>query len=298
MLPINSMPRKTETTLTTRQRQSQQIMREKAHHKRKEELKRKFQFIGGMVLGVLVVGGGSLFYYSGRLTQTTEAVANAFYDATKQAGLSVRSLHVEGRNRTPMSEILAALDVKKGDAILSHSLIDMQTRLQAIHSIHEAAVERVLPDALYVRVIEREPVAIWQHQGALSLVDDGGVIMEGIDVAPYRNLPLIVGEGAPKHVAELMDILKASPEFAKQFASAIRVGDRRWNIRLKNDIEVKLPEENAASAWQKLAAADEAQELLKRDVLMIDLRIDDRMFIKLSPDALQAPAPANGAKET
>ena len=290
------MAAKQTEQLTTRQRQSQQIMRDKAAQKRRDEMRRKLQFISGIVLGVLVVGGGSIFYYSGRLTKTTQAVSNSVFQATKQAGFAVRSLHVEGRNRTAMSDILAALEVKKGDPILQFSLSEMQARLQAIHSIREAAVERVLPDALYVRVVEREPVAVWQHQGELSLVDDTGIIMEGIDVAPYRDLPLIVGDGAPKHVPELMHILSASPEFAHEFVSAIRVGDRRWNIRLKGEVEVKLPEQQAAEAWKKLATVNEEQELLKRDVRVIDLRIPDRMFIKLTPDALQAPT--SNAKDT
>jgi cell division protein FtsQ len=239
----------------------------------------------------------SFSWYSGALGNTVDQIKTGIFRATANAGLAVHSLHVEGRGRTPMPEVMAALDVKKNAPILSLSLAAMRDRLQAVPSIREAAVERTLPDALFVRIVERQPVALWQNQNTLSLVDDQGVIMQGLDITPYRNLPLIVGEGAPKHVAELMGILGGSPEIARQFASAIRVGDRRWNIRLHGDVELKLPEDNAASALARLEGMDKEDNILERDIKVIDLRVPDRVFIKLSP-AIGAPAAnATNAKD-
>lgn len=271
-------------TLTTRQRQSQRIMREKAAQKRREGLKRKLQFVGGAILGVVVVGGGGAFWYSGAMQRSYETASNHFYQATADAGFSVKSLHLEGRNRTPMSVILAALGVEKGDPILRLSLSEIREKLKAIRSIRDAAVERTLPGALYVRIVEREPAAVWQYQGKVSLVDDEGVVMHDIDPAPYMQLPLIVGDGAAKHVQDLMQLLKKNPDIAKEFVSAIRVGDRRWNIRLKGDIELKLPEYDAAEALARLAKASKEQQLLARDVMVIDMRLPDRFFIKLAPN--------------
>ena len=284
-----------QDAISPRQRQSQQIMREKVAKKRREDLRRKCQFVGGALLGILLVGGGSFSWYSGAFSRTIAATENKIFAATAHAGFAVHSLHIEGRARTPMSEITQALGIQKNDSILALSLSDMRDRLKEIHSIREAAVDRALPDALYVRIVEREPVALWQNQGVLSLVDELGVVMHGIDIEPYRALPLIVGEGAPEHVEELMKILAASPDLSKEFASAIRVGNRRWNIRLQDNIELKLPEEGAAVALAKLAQMDKDEQLLGRDIKVIDLRVPDRVFIKLSPDLFKPPA--TGAKE-
>ncbi len=289
------MARKQET-VSPRQRQSQKIMREKVAKKRREDIRRKCQFIGGALLGVLVVGGGGFSWYSGAFSRTIAATENKVFAATAHAGFAVHSLHVEGRARTPMAEIQKALGIQKNDPILQLSLDEMRTRLKEIHSIREAAVDRALPDALYVRIVEREPVALWQNQGSLSLVDDKGVVMQGIDIEPYRKLPLIVGEGAPEHVEELMGILAASQDLSKQFASAIRVGNRRWNIRLQDNVELKLPEEGAADALAKLAQMDKDEQLLGRDIKVIDLRVPDRVFIKLSPELVK-PTATTGAKE-
>lgn len=292
------MPRtQQEDAITPRQRQSQAIMREKMAKKRREEIRRKVRFIGGAVLGVVVVGVGGFSYYSGAFTRTLDTMSNGFYNTTIHAGLKVNSLHIEGRSRTPMAEIQQALGVKKNDAILKLSLSEMRDRLQAVPSIREAAVERALPGALYVRIVEREPVALWQNRGTVTLVDDKGVIMQGLDIAPYRHLPLIVGDGAPQHVQELMQVMETSPELMKRFASAIRVGDRRWNIRLQDDVEIKLPEDRASEALARLESLDKDDRVLERAVKVIDLRVPDKVFIKLSPELFPTHS-AIGAKET
>ena len=290
------MARRKDDGLTTRQRQSQQIMRQKAAMKKRQALMRKLR-IGMLVAAVAVGIAGSVWgWKAGVIGKVVASTSDAFYAMTARAGFSVQAMYLEGRNRTPMNEIDAALGVKKGSPILRLSLDEARTNLEKIESVRFAAVERALPSAVYVRIVEREPVAMWQHQGKMALVDDNGVVMNGLDVEPYKNLPLIVGDDAPGHVAELMDILQQAPDLAKRFSAAIRMGGRRWNIRLAGNIEVKLPEEEPAQAWKRLAEMQAKEQLLDRDVKVIDLRVQDRLFIKLSPDT--QPQKAGNAKET
>ncbi len=120
-------------------------------------------------------------------------------------------------------------------------------------------------------------------------------------MAPYKDLPLIVGESAPKHVNELLEILAAQPELAKRFTAAQWVGERRWNIRLQpkaegKDIEVRLPEVEPLSAWARLAEMQSEQHILDRDVLVIDLRVQGRLFITLPEQ--EAPTKTVSAKDT
>ena len=290
------MARRKDDGLTARQRQSQQIMRQKAAMKKRQAFMRKLR-IGLLVAGVVVALAGSAWGWKvGVVGRVVTAASDAFYNMTARAGFSVQAMYLEGRNRTPMSEIDAALGIKKGAPILRLSLDEARANLEKIESVRFAAVERALPGALYVRIVEREPVAMWQHQGKMALVDDNGVVMNGLDVEPYKNLPLIVGDDAPNHVAELMDILAQAPELAKRFSSAIRMGGRRWNIRLAGNVEIKLPEEAPAQAWKRLAELQTKEQLLDRDVKVIDLRVEDRLFIKLAPDV--QPQKAGNARET
>ncbi len=282
--------------LTPRQRQSQQIMRDKSAKKKRKALVRKCSLIGGSVLSVLLLAGGVWCWKSGAAVKAVETVQAGAYNITVKAGFSLQSLYLEGRNRTSMEEIDKALDVKIGDPILRVSLEEVRARLEKVESVKFAAVERALPSSVYVRIVEREPVALWQNQGKLALVDDNGIVMNDIDIGPYKQLPLIIGEAAPKRVRELMNIMAAEPELAKRFSSATRVSDRRWNIRLSSDggdnVEVRLPEANPVAAWKKLAEIEQKQRILDREVKVIDLRLDGKVFIKLSPDVFTGKSTA------
>lgn len=255
--------------------------------------------LGMGVLSILTAAacaGGFWMWKTSFISHTRDAVVDGFYQMTARNGFALQALYLEGRNRTPMDEITQALGIKKGSPILQLDIDEARQRLERIGSISMAAVERELPGTLHVRIIEREPVALWQHEGQLALVDDQGVAMNDIDSGPYQNLPLMVGENAPLHVAELMQIIGSDARLAQQFAAAIRVGDRRWNIRLKNGMEIKLPETDPANAWKRLAELDGKERLLDRDIKVIDLRVEGRLFIKLSPQDVTSKAA--GAKET
>ena len=294
------MGRRNDDGLTPRQRQSQQIMRDKQARKKRKAMLRKVALIGGAVLSVLLVGGGVWAWRSGAMEKVALATETGVYGTTAKAGYVLESLYLEGRGRTPMAEIEKAMGIKKGDPILQISLPELRQRLEQVESIKAAEVERSLPSTLYIRIVEREPVALWQNKGQLSLVDDNGVVMPGIDIAPYKHLPLIVGEGAPTYVHELIGIMGAEPDLAKRFASATRVSGRRWNVRLASDkgaaVEIRLPETNPVDAWKKLADIEQKQHLLDRDVKVIDLRLEGKVFIKLSPDVFTGKA--GHARET
>lgn len=265
-------------------------MRDKESHLRRQQLFFKAKII---LLVVLLIGGGGFSFWAWKnnaLSRSATFLVDTMFGATVNAGFKVENLYLEGRSRTPMEAIDQALDIDKNDSILRLSLDEMRRRLEAIASIKHAAIERVLPSTLHVRIVEREPVAMWQNGGKVALVDDNGVVMNGLDLAPYKNLPLIVGEGAPKHVMELIALLIDQPDLAKRFNAGVWIGDRRWNIKLRvsqnapdgtADIEVRLPEKHSFAAWKKLAELQKKQQVLDRDVKVIDLRIDQRLFITL-----------------
>ena len=282
--------------LTSRQRQSQRIMREKAAAKKRKERVRKLQYGGAGLAIVVGLGVGVWIWQNNIIERTTTTIVNGMYQMTVDAGFSLDAMYLEGRDRTSMADIEKALGVKKGYPILRLSLDEARKQLEKIPSVRTAAVERALPSTLYVRIVEREPVALWQHKGKVALIDDNGVVMNDIDSKPYQHLPLVVGSDAPEHVKEALHILASEPGLTEHFTAAVRVGERRWNFRMKEGIEVKLPEEGATQAWKKLADIDKRQQLLQRDIRVIDLRAPGKLFIKLSPEDTHQNV--SGAKET
>jgi cell division protein FtsQ len=122
----------------------------------------------------------------------------------------------------------------------------------------------------------------------------------GEDPARFAELPLVVGKGAETQVGALLALIATQPNLKLRVKAAVRVGERRWNLRLDNGVEVRLPEEGAEAALGELVRLDREQEILARDIKAIDLRFPDRFIVKLPPGSpLIAPAQrASGGRET
>lgn len=219
-----------------------------------------------------------------------QSAADRTVQATGLLGLTVADIRVEGRETTDRDTILSALAAGPGTPILAVSPARAREQLEALPWVRSAVIERRLPGTLYVRLVERKPLALWQHGGKLELVDREGSVIPVARLDPFAKLPLVVGEGAASHAAELFEMLASDPDLASRVTAAIRVGDRRWNLRIDNAIDVLLPADDTASAWSRLARLERSSAILKREVLTIDLRLLDRLVVRVSPDPPKEPA--------
>ena len=205
--------------------------------------------------------------------------------ATGVAGLRVNQVLIEGRANTPEPLLRAALGVNKGDPILGFSVEQARQRIQSLSWVEHAAVERRLPGTVVVFLQERRPFAIWQHQGKFVLIDRAGQIVANQDVAQFRQLPLVVGAGAPAAAAELLDALTARPALQARIVAAVRVGERRWNLLMKSGTDVLLPEGHAEAALDRLMQLQQDHAVLDRPLAAIDMRLPDRLVLRPRPDS-------------
>jgi cell division protein FtsQ len=204
---------------------------------------------------------------------------------TAVAGLRVTDVVVEGRANTPESLLRSAIGVTNGDPILGFSLEATRARIEMIPWVEHAAVERRLPGTVVVSLQERRPFAVWQNQGKYVLVDRAGQVVANQDVAEFHRLPLIVGLGAPAAAAGLLDALRDRPALSEKVAASVRVGERRWNLRMKHGIDVMLPEGHEVAALDRLIQLEQEHAVLDRPLVAIDLRLPDRMVFRPRTEA-------------
>ncbi len=242
--------------------------------------------VAAILLAVTGVAGFAAFY-SGKFQSAGEQAGKMMRQVLHDAGFSVRSITVAGRVQTEPKELLGALNIAKDDSILHIDLNAVHERIASLPWVQEVRVTRNLPDAVHIELIERQPIAIWQRNGKMVLVDRGGGEITEKDVPEYPDLPLIVGKGASKAAGELIALLAAEPQLENRVAAAVRVGERRWNVRLKDGIDVRLPELDPVSAWRKLARYEENNGLLGRDVELVDLRLANRVVVRLTQGAVR-----------
>jgi cell division protein FtsQ len=251
---------------------------------------------------VALLLGLALYAWRGGLVgQAAMLVAEAHHEAillTGRLGLRVDEVFVEGRTETAADQVLAAIGARRGTPILAVDPMQAKTRLEQLPWVRAAAVERRLPDAIHVRIFERQPLALWQYRKRMVLIDRDGTEIRGADIRRFARLPLVVGDDAPRHASALLALLATEPDLQRRVSAAIRVAGRRWNLRLDNGIDVQLPENNAGAAWMRLAELEREQRVLASKVSLIDLRLADRMIVRVvreAPAATPAPAPRRGA---
>jgi cell division protein FtsQ len=212
---------------------------------------------------------------------------------TARAGFALSRVIVSGRHQTSREAILTALQVKLGQSLLMVDCQILRARLLELDWVSDARVQRVLPGTLYVEVVERRPLAVWQHDGKLMLIDEHGRPIESVSAEDLTRYPHVVGVGAETRAADLFQLLDRFPALESRVRAAVRVGDRRWNLALDNGITVALPAENMDIALSDLVKLDREFALLLRDVTMIDLRFKDRWIIRVPTDAAKGAAGAS-----
>ena len=208
-----------------------------------------------------------------------------------QAGLAVRDVYVEGRRRTPQEILRSRLGIEIGMPILALDPAATRQRLEDLGWIEQASVARMLPDAVQIRLLERQPLALWQRDGRFEVIDRRGVVIENAlshDPEQYAHLRVVVGDDAPELAAGLFALLSTEPALSNRVVAATRIGERRWNLYLDNQIEVWLPEHDVLGAWHLLARKARDEALLERAITLVDLRfLPERLRLRLDPAALE-----------
>ena len=256
-------------------------------------LRRQRKFVRPALWGVGCFGAVMLVILLVHSTQPGGAIARVRDAVASAANMRVQRIVFEGQSNTPEAALNAAIGVHTGDSMIGFSLADARARIEKLSWVEHATVERKLPGTVVVNLVERRPYAIWQHEGKFVLIDRDGQTVANEDVSAFGDLPLVVGAGAPQAATALLEALADQPTLRSRVMASVRVGERRWNLRMKNGTDVLLPEGAEAQALAKLAELQAADALLDRPLVVVDMRLADRLVVR--PQVPGAPATPSNA---
>jgi len=202
-------------------------------------------------------------------------------------GFKVQEIIVQGRANTHQQELLKVLNINRGDPIFSIDVQQARFKLEKLEWVRQATVVRSLPDIIHIKIEERHPIAIWQHQGQFNLVDTDGTAILTKNHRHYGVLPLVVGEGAPQKSPEILKTLMNYPNVQKNLQALSRVRERRWNLYLVGGILVKLSDQSINQGLNILEKLLRDQRLAVSNIQEVDLRTPDRYFLKVTPETIK-----------
>lgn len=234
-------------------------------------------------LGVGVVRGGHVEFMVEAVKDARDALANA-------AGFRIARVAINGRKNLSQDEVLAIGGVTGRRSLLFLDAADVRDRLKAAPWVADATVLKLYPDTIQIELVERAAFALWQQNGTVSVISDKGIVLQPYIPGQFKALPLVVGKGAETRAKDFLDLLAQYPSLRAQVKAIIFVSERRWNLRLADGIDVRLPERDLEGALATLTKLDKDEKLFSRDITAIDLRLSDRLTVRLSEDAAKARA--------
>jgi cell division protein FtsQ len=214
-----------------------------------------------------------------------------------RAGFGIDQINITGQSLTGEATILAALGLNSGTSTVSFDAEAALARIEAIPTVKSAAIRKKYPGELIVTIEEKVPMARWRFGDATYLVDEFGQPVARDD-GSFRELPLVVGEGAADDAIVMVRTLERYPAVTRELAALSRIGDRRWDLIFYSGLRVQLPENGVAQALQQLDMYQSGQQLLDRDVSVIDMRVPGMVSLQLGELAIKARDDAAKAKKT
>jgi cell division protein FtsQ len=231
--------------------------------------------------GFGIVRGGHVEEFTAALSDTRNALANA-------AGFRITTVGINGRKQLSQDEVLAIGGVNGRSSLLFLDAETVRDRLKANPWIAEATILKLYPGRLQIDIVERTAYALWQENGRLSVIAADGAVLEPYVSRRFLNLPLVVGKGAAPRARDFLALLDRYPQVRQVTKAAIFVGERRWNLRLKDGLDIRLPENDVGNALAALSKLDKDEKLFSRDIVAVDMRLPDRLVVQLSEEAGKA----------
>ncbi len=243
------------------------------------------------IAATLLILAGSVGFGVVKGEHVDEVVA-AFQDtrnaAANAAGFRISSVILNGRKQLTQDEILAIGGINGRSSLLFVDAAAVRDKLKANPWIADANVLKLYPDRLQIDVTERTAFALWQEDGKLAVIADDGAVLENYVPSSFVKLPLVVGKGADTQAKDFIALLDRYPQVRAVTKAAIYVGERRWNLRLNDNLDVRLPENDVGNALSLLSKLDREDRLFSRDIVAIDMRLPDRLTVRLSEEAAKA----------
>ncbi|KQT07278.1 peptide transporter [Methylobacterium sp. Leaf399] len=243
------------------------------------------RLVGSLALsctfGTLAVAG---FIASGRYDTFVTENGRPLDILARIAGFGVERVTIAGISRLYESEVLEAAGIDARSSVVFLDVREARERLMQVPLIASVSVRKIYPNEILITQVEREPAALWQRNGELSVIAADGTVIDEMRDDRYATLPLVVGEDANLRLKDYLDLIEAAGPLAERVKAGTYVSGRRWTLKL-DGIDIRLPETGAREALSRLVRLERTNRLLEKDIIAIDLRMPDRVVVRLTEEA-------------
>jgi cell division protein FtsQ len=212
----------------------------------------------------------------------------------RNIGFRISVVAITGESGLTQSEVFEASGITTKNSLPFLDIATVRERLRAVPLVNGASVRKLYPDQVVIEITERQPHALWQQDGQLSVIAADGTVIDSMRDGRFAELPFVVGEGANTHISDYLALIGKAGDLKSKIRAGVFVAERRWTLSTTTGIEIMLPEHNPERALAALASLDREARILDKDVISLDLRLPDRVVARLSEEAFAQRADALG----
>lgn len=244
----------------------------------KGETKSPRYAVSVMNAALLIATGLYGTYVGGHTPEVLQAI-------TARTGFAVDQVKVIGNRETSEIDVLDRLQLDGWTSLVGMNADDARSRIAGLPWVSQVSVRKTYPDMIEVKLEERKPFAIWQQNRELNVIEASGNV-----IAPFRGgglakLPMVVGDGAEKAAAAFVAKVEEHPSLAQRARVYVRIAQRRWDVKFDDGVVVKLPEFGVEEALKRLDAMEHESGILSKDIAFLDMRLSDRVVVRLTAEA-------------
>ncbi len=241
----------------------------------------------------------SWFSHEENRQMLNDQIAQAKATFQERPQFMVNQMNITGIEDAVKVDVASVLPVEFPVSSFALDLQEMRKTVEALDTVRSASVRVGQSGTLDVRVSPRVPVALWRDKGTLRLIDADGVFSGTVSARADRlDLPLIAGEGAEQSIDEALALFVGAGPLQSRVRGLVRMGERRWDIVLDRKQRILLPADNPTAALDRVIALTGAQDMLERDVAVVDMRNAARPTLRMSEEATAALRRVNNKKNT
>ena len=200
-------------------------------------------------------------------------------------GFKIKNILISGTHNLSQDYLINIINTQNHINILNVNLHTIYNKIIQNSWVEETYVERILPDTIKIKVLEKKPIAIWQNHKGNKLITINGDVISHANVNKFKNsFPIIKGEKSKENISTILKILETNKNFAKNIWSLTFINQRRWDLHFNQGLIVRLPSQDVIKAWQKIIKLQTNYNILNLRLTEIDLRNPEQILGKINFD--------------
>jgi len=200
----------------------------------------------------------------------------------------VKQLSVSGLKHVDEGDVLSHAGFEIGTNVFAADLDELRSRVEQIAWVRHALVQRVLPDQIVIKVIEREPIGLARIRGEIYQFDVDATLLAPDDLTT-ASFPILDGLRSDDAVGNLTKVgtyQKVIEEIGQTELSEVHISESGEVavVSASDPLTVSLGTTDFRERWIKYLQLKTQIQQQYPAAVRVDLRFRNQVIVRMADD--------------